>query len=365
MTVEIYLAIKTIIRNKEKSFFSILGIMLGVATTVAILSISSGGKLIIENDLSSIGENRIIVKGTGAKLEDIYNIEKMPFVKFATIQGMGYEDSENKVIAYGITEKMLEAKNIGNRLEKNDIYLEEDLAREKNKNIGDKFQININGRREWLDIRGIYIEKNPLRKIKGKNYAIVNLNILKPYSDSMIKNGLIITLNEEEDSKELTPLIMAQLRRINPSGRYELIEEGNQAGIVRNIKKNLSIFIAAIGGISLIIGGASISNLMASIVKERTGYIGILMAMGTSKERIFKLFLIESGLLAFIGGTLGVIGGIIISILISKVIGIPAIYSFEKIVVIFLVSISMGIVFGIIPAKKASNMNAIDAMKEN
>ncbi|MGL5124231.1 MAG: ABC transporter permease [Fusobacteriaceae bacterium] len=364
MTVEIYLVIKTIVRNKEKSFFSILGITLCVATTVAILSISSGGKLIIENDLLSIGENRIVVRGVGAKLEDLDNIEKMPFIKYSAIQGMGYEDTKNKIIIYGITNKMFFYKKIGNRLEKNDIYLEKSLAEKKHKKIGEKFEININGRKKWLNIRGIYTDKNPLRKEKNKNYAIVNFNTLKLYSTSIIKNGIVITLNKDENLKELTPLIMSQLKRINPNGKYELIEEGNQAGIIRNIKKNLSLFLSSIGGISLIIGGISISNLMTNIVKERTGYIGILMSMGANSKRIFLLFLVESGLLSIIGGFLGVIIGIIVSIIVSNIIKIPAIYSIEKILVVLIVSIIMGIVFGVIPAKKAANMNVVDAMKE-
>lgn len=131
-------------------------------------------------------------------------------------------------------------------------------------------------------------------------------------------------------------------------------------GSVTNI---LKILLGGIASISLIVGGIGIMNIMLVTVTERTREIGLKKAIGARRRRILWQFLTEAAVLTSLGGILGVIAGVVMSRMISSVMGTPTMISVPAAVIAVLFSMIIGIVFGLLPAVKAANLNPIDALR--
>jgi putative ABC transport system permease protein len=127
--------------------------------------------------------------------------------------------------------------------------------------------------------------------------------------------------------------------------------------------KTFTYLLGGIAGISLLVGGIGIMNIMLVSITERTKEIGIRMAIGAKKREIMEQFLIESVLISFIGGGLGILLGVIISQTVSKIGGWDTIVSTQSIILAFGFSVGIGIFFGFYPARKAANLNPIDALR--
>ncbi|MGL6119979.1 MAG: ABC transporter permease [Fusobacteriaceae bacterium] len=347
-----YLALKMITRNLERAFFPVFGILIGVASIVIILSISAGGRVIIENDLNYMGENRIVVTSEKPNLRDIEYLETLPFVDYAVPQNSGYTDKERGVTIFGLTKKARIAKGIQSELGRNQILMD---TNEKN------IQINIYGKNQWLNVVGTYEEKNPLRKINDQKFAVVDIRTLEDYLEATaLSKGIIIA---SETGDEAT--ILLALNRFNPAAKYEIVEGAAAFNFVNKIKKTLGTFLITLGGVATILGGISISNLMASQIQKRKGTIGMLMSLGADNKFIFKMFLTEATLLSALGAVAGGVLGTIISILLGNAIGIPPILDSQLIIFVIILAIFMGAVFGVIPAKMASNLNPAIAIKSS
>jgi putative ABC transport system permease protein len=164
--------------------------------------------------------------------------------------------------------------------------------------------------------------------------------------------------------KEEITFALASKHQVDPqTPDFSIISQADILSSLTEITNIFTIFLASIAGISLIVGGIGIMNMMLTTVTERTHEIGLRKAIGAKKQDIIFQFLSEAIILTFIGGIIGIILGWIISIVISKVIGITTAVSFSTVILAFGVSAGIGIVFGYYPAKKAANLNPIDALR--
>ena len=140
----------------------------------------------------------------------------------------------------------------------------------------------------------------------------------------------------------------------------DLLEQATQIQEISNSTNQQLIWIASI---SLLVGGIGVMNIMLVSVTERTGEIGLKKALGARKRRILTQFLTEAAVLTLLGGIIGVLGGIALAYIISKVSAVPVAISGVSIVIAVLFSTLIGIIFGLIPSVKAANMNPIDALR--
>ena len=140
----------------------------------------------------------------------------------------------------------------------------------------------------------------------------------------------------------------------------DLLEQATQIQEISNSTNQQLIWIASI---SLLVGGIGVMNIMLVSVTERTGEIGLKKALGARKRRILTQFLTEAAVLTLLGGIIGVIGGIALAYIISKVSAVPVAISGVSIVIAVLFSTLIGIIFGLIPSVKAANMNPIEALR--
>ena len=140
----------------------------------------------------------------------------------------------------------------------------------------------------------------------------------------------------------------------------DLLKQATQIQEISNSTNQQLIWIASI---SLLVGGIGVMNIMLVSVTERTGEIGLKKALGARKRRILTQFLTEAAVLTLLGGIIGVLGGIALAYIISKVSAVPVAISGVSIVIAVLFSTLIGIIFGLIPSVKAANMNPIEALR--
>ena len=140
----------------------------------------------------------------------------------------------------------------------------------------------------------------------------------------------------------------------------------NQADLLSSLSSVttlLTLFLASVAGISLVVGGIGIMNMMLTSVTERTREIGLKKSIGARKKDISSQFLLESVVLTFVGGFIGIALGWIIAVLISKFAGINAQVSIQSVLIAFGVSAAIGIVFGYYPSRRAASLNPIEALR--
>jgi ABC-type antimicrobial peptide transport system permease subunit len=176
----------------------------------------------------------------------------------------------------------------------------------------------------------------------------------------------------EGKGPEFTNLAKDEISRILRTSRnvkegetndFRVTSSDEALGIVTQITNVLTLFLTAIAAISLLVGGIGIMNIMFVTVSERTKEIGLRKAIGAKNNDILLQFLIEAVVVTVLGGAIGLVMGILTTALIASVANIPNVVSLESIALALGVSITIGLVFGIYPARKASKLNPIDALR--
>ncbi len=160
---------------------------------------------------------------------------------------------------------------------------------------------------------------------------------------------------------EATSLLMVK-HRVDEAD-FSIISQADILGTLNQVTGAFTLFLAAVASISLVVGGIGIMNMMLTTVTERTREIGLRKAIGAKKKDINKQFLIEAVLLTFIGGVIGVILGWAVSFTISSLGVVQTSVSFSSVALAFGVSAVIGIIFGYYPARRASNLNPIEALR--
>ncbi|KPC97317.1 putative ABC transporter permease YknZ [Geobacillus sp. BCO2] len=199
-----------------------------------------------------------------------------------------------------------------------------------------------------VGLKEVYIPWKTWRTISGKNnFSEVTIEVSNP---NLLK----------EVGDEATSMLN---RMHNTENRYKVINIKEIEQGIRNITNIMTLIIGSIAGISLIVGGIGVMNIMLVSVTERTKEIGIRMSLGATRGQILFQFLTESSILTLIGGTAGILLGSLISYLISLLAGWPFSVSWQVIVGGLVFSVAIGIIFGILPANKASRLNPIECLR--
>lgn len=392
------IAWQALVRNKMRSLLTMLGIIIGVASVIALVSIGQGVQKDTEDRFSQLGSNLLIVipgtprtpglRPVAGSLETLhYNdyvaITSLPNVKDASpmVQGThvvvaGNKNWTTKVI--GVTasyRNVRDAEVEGGRYWTEKEYKSRArvvlLGKTVTKNlfgdanpIGSKIRVN----NDPYVVIGILTEKGA----SGGNDA--DNRILAPFStvqERLLGITHVQTISVASSSADTMSQVEADItnllrirHKILPNREDDFTVE-NMADVLETVQQTmqtLTLFLGAIAAISLLVGGIGIMNIMLVSVTERTREIGIRKALGATYRMIITQFLIESITISLVGGTIGVIAGILGAYAMASLVNVSAAISLWPILGSFAFSVAIGLLFGLYPARKAARLNPIDAL---
>lgn len=400
----IRIALKALQRNKLRAFLTMLGIIIGVAAVIAMVAIGQGSKQSIQDQLSSMGSNMITIRpssnqtvGGGARLDasglksltldDVSAIQKQAtYINAVSPAVQAKGQAINGGLNWPTTIQGVSPEYLSIR----DWPLKDGITfTQAHVNTADKVCLigqtvveNIFGAGEDPVGKIIRFNKIPFKVIgvlgeKGENafgqdqddiilapYTTVQKRILAiPY----IQNIYASAINESSSAlatEEVTEILRTS-HKLKASDEDDFMVR-TQAELINTFSSTsqlLTVLLAAIAGISLVVGGIGIMNIMYVSVTERTKEIGLRMSIGAQGTDILFQFLIEAILISITGGILGVILGITASRLVTFFLSWPTLVSQSSIMLSFMVCAITGVFFGYYPAQKASRLDPIEALR--
>ena len=392
-----YRAIKS---NKVRSFLTTLGIIIGVAAVISLVSITGGAKNMIEGQLASLGSNSLVVNSgkrtksgktlyasnlkplTGGDVEAIRNLEE---VKYASAISnttasviSGNRNVFTAVIGTGedfvfINDWFPDRGTFFNELDVREAALVCVLGKTVKENLfGSQNAVGKSVRIGKYTYRVIGtmspIGPTPSGKDQDDIVLLPYTSVQKRLTGAKPLDQITIFVNPAYGLAHAQEKVEEVLRRRHgirdeTDDDFFVKTQQTQIKTIKNVSKILTVLLGSIASISLVVGGIGIMNIMLVSVGERTREIGIRLAVGAKEKNILVQFLIESVLLSLVGGAIGTAVGILISKAASAITGWPIQISVLSIVVAFVFSALVGIIFGIYPAKKAAELNPIDALR--
>lgn len=378
---------ENIIANKLRSFLTMLGIVIGVASIIALITIVQGATNSISNQVAALGANKITVNAPGTPLKqgltegDMHIISQVP-----NIQGLSPTvASKTNIVAKDRLKENVTVQG------KNEVYFQAGtslLQSGRAINILDvrsRNQVAILGQDIVTELfygmdpvgQNLIIHGTTYRIIgtlapsSGFSIASANETVVIPYTTALRNLGVknIAALDVfVEDTKLADETVIAIKGVLNAAfnykeNAYSVFNMGDVIASFQNMMAMMSLLLAGIAAISLVVGGIGIMNMMLVSITERTTEIGLRKALGATPNRIQAQFLIESIFLSLIGGLIGLILGSLIAYIASVLIGVG--YSLQGSTLMLSVGFSalIGIIFGYMPARRASRLNPIDALR--
>ena len=394
-------AFRALRRNKMRSFLTMLGIIIGVAAVIAMLAIGQGAQYSVEQQISSLGTNVLIVipgsqqtggvhvgagSATNLTEEDAQAIQRecpsVALVSPGTRAG-GQVIAGNLNWATGIEGTGTDYLEIRKwKVEYGEFYTDQDVkSASKVCVVGQTIADNLFPEQSPVG-QNIRIRNVPFKIIgvlakKGQNAMGQDQDdiILAPYTTVARRltwypylRQILVSANSPSNiapaQKQITELLRMRHKLISSEpDDFTIRNQADLATAATATTDILTILLASIASVSLLVGGIGIMNIMLVSVTERTREIGIRMSVGARSRDILTQFLVEALVLSLLGGITGILLGVIGSSLISTLAQWPTIITTFSIVLSFGFSIAIGVFFGFYPARKAALLNPIDALR--
>ncbi len=396
------IALRALANNKLRGFLPMLGIIIGVASVITMLAIGQGSKRSIQAQISEMGSNMIMIQ-PGADMrggvrqdasametlklqdyEDIVNETRYVSATSPSVNSSGqviYGANNAPTTVYGISPDYMEIRRY--EVEDGDMFSDQDVqTAAKVCVIGKTVVDNLFPGGENPVGRVIRFQKLPFRVVgvlKSKGYNSMGMDqddlILAPYTTIQKKilaithlQGITCSALKEEYTDQAIDEISEILRR-----NHRLRETDDDDFTIRSMQELstmltsttdiMTTLLAAVAGISLLVGGIGIMNIMYVSVTERTREIGLRMSIGAKGMDILAQFLIESILISVTGGLIGVLFGVGAALVVNVVAHFPIYIQPWSVLLSFVVCTVTGVFFGWYPAKKAAQLDPIEAIR--
>ena len=394
------IAIKEIRRNILRSILTILGIVIGVASVIAMVMIGDGTTANVTANIEKLGSNMLNVRvgqeKRGAPRDDNsakpFKIEDITAIKneVANLKGVTAENSSmanvvfgnksNSSLIVGTTNDYFIIKDW--EVEQGRIFEEGELSSGKSvcilgttvvKNLfGDENPIGATIRIKNFPCSVIGVLSSKGASSFGRDQDEVVITPLKMYQRKIQGNldvsSIIVSVMEEkyiEDAKEQIISLMQDRRavKVGESDNFHIRDMKDILNTMTSTTKMLTYLLGSIAAISLLVGGIGIMNIMLVSVTERTREIGIRLAIGAMQSEVLLQFLIEAIVLSTLGGIIGIFLGLGVGYMVVGIFDLPYIINTQIILISFIFSTLIGVVFGYFPARKAARLNPIDALR--
>ena len=392
------MAIRSLISHKLRTFLTALGIIIGVASVISMISIGEGARQQTLSTISKFGTNIITIKPGNKKsrhvstgkvdtlmLKDATFIEQnVPLITGVAAQvyrsaQLKFRNKNTNTTVRGTGENYRRLANF--EMQKGRYFNQQEINVAK--------RVCVLGA---TVVKNLFAEANPLGetiKVDGKNFMVIGMTepkgalswfdpddqIFIPVSTAQKRvfgmnhiQSIDVQASKIEDleliKEDITQLLRIRHNIANGKENDFYVQNSSQwLNSWGDAAKTFTYLLGGIAAISLMVGGIGIMNIMLVSVTERTREIGIRKAIGAKKKEILEQFLIESVLISFLGGGVGVLLGIGISEIVSNIGEWETIVSTQSILLAFGFSVGIGIFFGFYPANKAANMNPIEALR--
>ncbi len=396
------IALRALDNNKTRGFLTMLGIIIGVASVITMLAIGQGSKKSIQEEISEMGSNMIMIQPGGdirggvrqeassmetLKLEDYQNIvDETRYVSAVSpsVNSSGqviYGANNAPTTVYGISPDYLQIRRY--KVKDGEMFSEHDIAvAAKVCVIGKTVMDNLFPGGENPVGKVVRFQKLPFKIVgvlESKGYNSMGMDqddlILAPYTTIQKKvlaithlQGMTCSALKEEYTEQAIGEITEILRRnhklkADEEDDFTIRSQQELSSMLTSTTDMMTVLLAAVAGISLLVGGIGIMNIMYVSVTERTREIGLRMSIGAKGIDILSQFLIESILISVTGGLIGVIFGVGAAIVVNQVAHFPIFIQPWSVLLSFVVCTATGIFFGWYPAKKAARLDPIEALR--
>ena len=396
------IALKALSNNKFRGFLTMLGIIIGVGSVITMLAIGQGSKKSIQAEISEMGSNMIMIspgaeRRGGVRMsgddmqtlkvkdfEDILSNCKYITLASPTVNASGqavYGANNTPTSVTGVTRDYLDIR--GYKVKDGDIFSDQDIhTSAKVCVIGKTVVDELFPDGESPVGKVIRFGSIPFRIVgvlesKGTNSMGQDQDNLMfaPYTTVMKRiqavtylQGITCSALSEEYTDRAIEEITAMLRenhklKDDAADDFNIRSQQELSSMMTSTSDMMSTLLAAVAAISLIVGGIGSMTIMYVSVTERTREIGLRMSIGAKSRDILSQFLIEATLLSVVGGLIGVLAGIIAAYVVKVLLSYPIAISTGSIILSFAVCTVIGIFFGWYPARKASNLDPIEAVR--
>lgn len=387
--------------NKLRTALSALGIIIGISSVIALMTLGQAGQKSVTERIQSLGANLLTISsgsqqrgflrssgsgGTTLTYEDakaieesqrLTTVDKVAAVYTSNAQ-VSYDANNDSIQITGVTENYFELRNIelilGQLITGQDNLLvrkvavisksvADDLLEGVTNPIGET--IRING--TTFTIVGITESTSSFGWASNTVYIPLFTAQRVLFGISHVSSIYVGAKSEDimKEAENQLGFLLLELHGLDTpeNADFSISSQGDILETVSEVTQTFTTLLTGIAAISLVVGGIGIMNIMLVTVTERTREIGIRKALGAKKRVIVKQFLIESVLLTVVGGFIGVLLGLAISIVLTNTMRLPNTISISSIFIAVIISSVIGVVFGIYPAQKASKLQPIEALR--
>ncbi len=395
------IALKALNNNKLRCFLTMLGIIIGVASVITMLAIGQGSKNSIKEQISEMGSNMIMIHpgnmhrgGVRQSADDMQTLDESDYEALKDLPGIAAVspsvNSGGQLVngnnnypssIYGVTPEYLDIRRF--KVKEGSIFTEHDIkSADKVCILGKTVVDNLFPNGEDPVGRVIRFGKIPLTVIgvlesKGTNSMGQDQDdvVIAPYTTVMKRilaidyiQGIFASAVDENRTDETIDAITEVLRtrhkiKEDADDDFEIRSQQELSEMMNSTSDMMTVLLACIAGISLLVGGIGIMNIMYVSVTERTREIGLRMSIGARGIDILSQFLIEAVIISVSGGVIGIMLGIIASWLVNAIAHWPVYIQAYSVVLSFAVCTVTGVFFGWYPAKKAAGLDPIEAIR--
>jgi len=395
------LALRALARNKMRSALTMLGIIIGVAAVIAVVSIGQGAQYMVQQGIQAMGTNVVfIAAGSGRPggirvgyggvktltIDDMNAIlREIPLIKEAapsvnSRRQVVYGNQNWSTVVGGTTPNFFEIRNWS--IQAGSVFSDEEVDLAANvcvigTTVARNLFLDENPVGKTMRIGNLPFRVDGVLESKGQNVIGQDQDdaIYAPYTTVQRKiSG--ITWVQFINASAISPVasvaavnpitsLLRERHRIRPGDDDDFFvrTQSEVADLMNQTQSVMTMLLGGIASVSLLVGGIGIMNIMLVSVTERTREIGVRMAVGATEKDVQRQFLVEAVTLSMLGGAIGILFGLIGSALISNFLSWPTLVSVKAIVTAAIFSAAVGIFFGYYPARKAARLDPIEALR--